>query len=89
MKVWGALCPIAITGPPLEYGGGGAGVFLEINIVVGKIGEINKWPPGMVEINILSTKEVEINISIEINIFSLSSGEKTPLNPHCEGSKYD
>ena len=29
---------------------------------MGKMGKINKWPQGMVEINILSTKEVEINI---------------------------
>ena len=36
--------------------------FLERNIFVGKMGEINKWTQGMVEINILSTKEVEINI---------------------------
>ena len=38
--------------PPLEYWGGGL-FFLfifEINIFVGKIGEINKWPQGMVEI---------------------------------------
>ena len=28
----------------------------------GKMGEINKWPQGMVGINIVSTKEVEINI---------------------------
>ena len=34
-------------GGPLEHGGGGAGVFLEINIFVGKM--------GIVEINILST----------------------------------
>ena len=37
--------------------------------------EKNKWPQGMVEINILSTQEVEINIIIEINISSLSWGE--------------
>ena len=36
--------------------------FLEIYIFVGKIGKINKWPQGMVEINIFSTTEVEINI---------------------------
>ena len=29
---------------------GGAWSFLEINISVGKMGEINKWPQGMVEI---------------------------------------
>ena len=52
-----------IRGPPFEYwGGGGAGVFFEINIFVGKMGEINKWPQDMVEINILPTQEVEINI---------------------------
>ena len=42
-------------------GGGGGWSFLEINIFVGKMGEINKWPQGMAEINILSTKEVEIS----------------------------
>ena len=26
------------------------------------MGEMNKWPQGMVEINILFTKEVEINV---------------------------
>ena len=34
----------------LGGGGGVAGVFWEINIFVGKMGEINKWPQGMVEI---------------------------------------
>ena len=48
--------------PPLEYWGGAAGVFVEINIFVGKMGEINNWPQGMVEINILATKKVEINV---------------------------
>ena len=43
-------------------GGGGGWSFLEINIFVGKMGEINKWPQDMVEINILPTEEVEINI---------------------------
>ena len=42
---------------------GGGGVFLEVYIFVWKMGEINKWPQGMVEINSLSTKEVEININ--------------------------
>ena len=42
-KGWGPLC---LRGPPLEYGGGGAGVFFEINIFVGKMGEINNWPQG-------------------------------------------
>ena len=28
----------------------------------GKMGEINKWPQGIVEINVLFTKEVKINI---------------------------
>ena len=28
----------------------------------GEMGEINKWPQGIVEINILSTRGVEINI---------------------------
>ena len=31
-------------------------------ICMGKMDEINKLPQGMVEINILSTKQVEINI---------------------------
>ena len=31
-----------VKGPPLEYLGGGAGVFLEINIFVGKMGDIYK-----------------------------------------------
>ena len=35
---------------------------VEINVSVGEMGEINQWPQGMVKINILSTKEVEINI---------------------------
>ena len=35
---------------------------MEINIFVGKMSEINKWSQGMVDLNILSTKEVEINI---------------------------
>ena len=35
---------------------------MEINIFAEKMGEINKWPQCMVERNILSTKEVEINI---------------------------
>ena len=41
-----------LRGPPLEYWGGGRLRFfvLEINILVGKKGEINKWPQGMVEI---------------------------------------
>ena len=74
---------VNIMGPPLEYCGGGRS-FLEINIFVGKMGEINKWPQGMLEINILFTKEVEIkipgNINIEINISSLSGGEKIKLS---------
>ena len=41
---------------------GGLEFFLEINTFVGEMGEINKWPKGMVEINILPTKEVGINI---------------------------
>ena len=53
---------LLLRGPPLEYWGRGPGVFLEINICVGKMGEINKWPQDMVEINILLTQEVEINI---------------------------
>ena len=38
------------------------GATISIYIFVGKIGEVNKRPQGMVEINISSTKEVEINI---------------------------
>ena len=52
---------VAFRGPPLEYWGGGWS-FLEIHIFVEKIGEIKTWSQGIVEINILSTKEVEINI---------------------------
>ena len=37
----------------------GPGVFFTINIFGGIIGEINKWSESMVEINILSTEEVE------------------------------
>ena len=64
-----------LRGPPLEYWGRGPGFLLEINIFVGKLGEINKlnaWPQlGMVEINTSSTKKVENNlIYIEINISS-------------------
>ena len=43
-----------VRGLPLEYRGG-AEVFFIINIFVGKMGEINKWPQGMEEVNILST----------------------------------
>ena len=49
-------------GATIRILGGAWSFFLEINIFVGKMGEINKGPQGMVEINILSTKEVEINI---------------------------
>ena len=42
-----------IRGPPLEY-------WRSYQYFCGKMGEINKWPQGMVEINILSTKEVKI-----------------------------
>ena len=48
-------------GPPLEYWGG-SWSFLEINIFVGKMGEINKWSEDMAEINILPTQKVDINI---------------------------
>ena len=41
---------------------GGAWSFLEMNIFVGKMDEINKWLQDIVEINILPTQEVEINI---------------------------
>ena len=44
---------VSIRGSPLEYWGWS---------FVGKMGEISKWPQGMGEINILSTKEFEINI---------------------------
>ena len=37
-----------IRGPPLEYWGGG------INIFLGEMGEITKWPQGMVEIQPVS-----------------------------------
>ena len=47
-----------VRGPPLEYLGGGAGGFFKNKY----FGAINKWLQGMVEINILSTKEVEVNI---------------------------
>ena len=50
-----------LRGPPLEYWWG-AWSFLELNIFVDQMGEINKWPQDMVEINILPTQEVEINI---------------------------
>ena len=33
-----------------------------MNIFLGKMDEINKWPQDIVEINILPTQEVEINI---------------------------
>ena len=42
----GTLIHNSITGA----GGGGAWSFFEVNIFVGKMGEINKWPQGMVEI---------------------------------------
>ena len=37
-----------LRGQPLQYGGGWS--FLEINIVGGQMGEINKWPQDIVEI---------------------------------------
>ena len=40
----------------------GGGQILFENMFVGKMGEINKWRQGMVEINILSKKEIEIGI---------------------------
>ena len=42
-------------------GGGGGWSLLEINLFVGEMEEVNKWPQGMVEVNIFPTK-VEINI---------------------------
>ena len=48
---------VGFRGPLLENQGGLD--FFEINIFVLKMGEINKWPEDMVEINIFSTKEVE------------------------------
>ena len=56
------------------------------------MGEINKWPQGMVEINNISTKEGELkyNINIEINISSLSRGEKSKaFSLPCEKNKND
>ena len=42
---------------------GGAWSFFGNKYFVGKMGEINKWPQDMVEINIiLPTEELEINI---------------------------
>ena len=54
---------VLLRGPPLEYWWG-AWSFLEIrvNIFVRKMCEISKWRQDMVEINILPTQEVEINI---------------------------
>ena len=43
---------LGLRGRPLEYWWG-AWSFLEINIFVGQMGEINKWPQDMVVINIL------------------------------------
>ena len=50
MYLWGILhLNLKVgRGPPLEYCG--AWSFLEINIFVGKMGDINKLPQGMVEI---------------------------------------
>ena len=56
------LTGLSKGGGTLKILGGAGWTFLEINLFVGKMGEINKWPQGMVDINILSTKEVEINI---------------------------
>ena len=66
-----------LVGGCKNYGGyhygEGAWSFLEINIFGGKMGEINKWPQDMVEIYILPTQEVEINIiQYWNNIYSLS-----------------
>ena len=36
------------------------------------MGEINKWPQGMEEINILWKTRLKYNINIEVNISSLS-----------------
>ena len=51
-----------ISGATIRIWGGGGLEFFGNKIFVGKMGEINKWPQAIVEINILSTKEVEINI---------------------------
>ena len=42
--------------------GWGWGEFFGNNYVSGKMDEINNWSQGKVEINILSTKEIEINL---------------------------
>ena len=45
VEIYRLLVVICFREPPL-----GVWSFLEINIFVGKMGEINKWPQGMVEI---------------------------------------
>ena len=49
---------VFLTGPPLEYCGG-LESFLNKYLWEDYIGEINRWSESMVEINILSTEEVE------------------------------
>ena len=57
----------------------GAGVFLEINIFMGKMGEINKWPQVMVEIQpILRGKNKAFYPPCEIN---KNCQAKTPAPP--------
>ena len=57
---WDLRCK-SIRGLTLEYWGGGLESFGN-KYLCGKMGELNKGPQGMVEINMLSTKEVEIHI---------------------------
>ena len=57
-------------------------LFILTILCVWKMGEINKWPQGKVEINILLTLEFEINIIklLGINISSLSCCGKIKLS---------
>ena len=44
-------CSVVGKGSPLiRILGGGLEFFLKINIFVGKMGEVNNWPQGVVEI---------------------------------------
>ena len=57
-----------VRGPPLEYWPGGGGSFVEINIFVGKMGETNKWPQGLLEIqHILRWENKAFHLPCEIN----------------------
>ena len=68
MKLTPPSPPIVIMAtPPLPVGGSGVKRALkvsgtQITYLEKWVKYINKWPQGMVEINILSTKEVEMNI---------------------------